>query len=58
MLTAFKSLIMALFVYISSSFLLGNVVTGTGQAEQVIVTAVPITLACVCVVVVVGVFRG
>jgi hypothetical protein len=58
MLAAFKSLIMGLFIYVGARFLLPNVITGTSQAEQIILTAVPITLACVTIAVVVGVFRG
>ena len=58
MLSAFKSLVMGLFVYVMATFLFQSIITGTSTAEQVIQTAVPITLACVTIAVVVNVFRG
>ena len=54
----FASFVMGLFVYISANFLLNNTITGTTAAEGVIRTAIPITLACVVVGIMVKVFRA
>ena len=54
----FASFVMGLFVYISANFLLNNTITGTTAAEDVIRTAIPITLACVVVGIMVKVFRA
>jgi len=54
----FGSIVMGLFVYVGANFLFDTIITGTTTAETVIRQAIPITLACVVVGILVRVFKA
>lgn len=52
------ALIMGVFVYIGCRYLFNTIVTGTTTGEVLLTNVLPIALACVVLVVLIGVFKA
>jgi len=51
-------IVACVFVYIGSTNLLNNIVTGTSTSDDLVVTIVPVVLAATALGVLVNVFKG